>query len=449
MKTSFVSARSLPTFVSALLVWMTLDPSPAHSQSPNKFTTQLWSTEQPVCILVHNPQHEALELPKPYTPLSVSELYGPNVSEDLLNSLQNLPRHLRPQKILVGDNVTITVTYADSANEGFNDPNLGAARQAAFVFGLGIWAANLQGPATISVNATMTPRGGTAMSALLASAAPAQYFRNFTNAPIRDTWYPECLVEIISGSDPDNNRLDINVDFNSDVDNATVLGNTDFYYGTDASPGTDVDFVTVTIHEVCHGLGFLDSFTNMGTFGFGTPSNPTVFDRFLVDSTGTLLINQTAAAGNVTGNNVFWSGLRGKYAYNFNFGNANNVPMFAPTPYQPSSSVGHLDEATFNGIWELQTPTNSGPAHVPDPILLGILEDIGHSLAASRYVDLNADGFEDGSSSHPFNTLSEGINAVPENGALRLLPNNYRGAILLNKKMTVHSSGGVANLGTP
>ena len=70
-------------------------------------------------------------------------------------------------------------------------------------------------------------------------------------------------------------------------------------------------------------------------------------------------------------------------------------------------------------------------------------------MAASRYVDLNADGFEDGSSGNPFNTLNEGINAVPVNGALRLFPNNYRGAMFLNKAMTIHSSGGVATLGTP
>jgi hypothetical protein len=256
-------------------------------------------------------------------------------------------------------------------------------------------------------------------------------------------------VEIITGNDPDNNRLDINVDFNSDVDDSTVLGSQDFYYGTDASPGTDVDFVTVTIHELCHGLGFWDSFTNTGAFGLGNPVDPVIFDRFLVDTTGAQLINLTTSAGNVTGNNVFWNGLRGRYVYNFNFGNSNNVPMFAPTPYQGGSSVGHLDEATFTGIWELETPNNSGAVHVPDDIVLGILQDIGHSMPASRYVDLNADGFEDGSSGNPFNTLIEGINAVPENGALRLLPNNYRGAMILNKKMNVHSSGGVATLGTP
>lgn len=445
MRKPVVFAIALLILMLATFAGMIIKPALAQSLGQNKFTTQLWSTSQPVCILVHNPKHEPLQLPEPYTPQSIRELYGPEITEDQLLSLKTLPQRLQPQKIWVGNNVVLAVTYGDGANEGFNDQTLGAARQRAFEFAMGVWADNLQGPATISINATMTPRGGTATAAVLASAAPAQFWRNFSNAPFKDTWYPECLVEIISGSDPDNNRLDINVDFNSDVDNATVLGNRDFYYGTDASPGTDFDFVTVTIHELCHGLGFISSFTSSGTYG----SFPNIFDRFLVDSTGTQLITKAASANNVTGNNVFWNGLRGRYMYNVNFGRTNNVPMFAPTPFEDGSSLSHLDEATFTGVWELQTPFISGVVHVPDEIVMGILQDIGYSLPTSRYVDLNADGFEDGSSANPFNTLKEGIDAVPENGALRLLPSNYRGAITLEKRMTVHSSGGVATLGTP
>lgn len=436
-------------WATTLLGLVVADTAASQALHEERFRTQLWATDQPVCILVYNPDREALKLPEPYTPPSVQEIYGPGVTENQLASLKTIPARLQPQRVQVGGNVALTVTYADGANEGFNDPTVGANRRTAFEFGMGVWAANLQGPATISVNATMTPRGGTAGAAVLASAAPAQYFMDFSNVPVADTYYPECLVEIISGKDPDDNTLDINADFNSDVDNATVLGNVDFYYGTDASPGADVDFVTVAIHELCHGLGFGDSFNNTGAFGVGNPAKPVIFDRFVVDSTGTPLITLSAAAGNVTGNNVFWSGPRGRYVYEVNFGRSGNVPLFAPTPYQGGSSVGHLDEATFNGAWELESPTNTGVVHVPDPLVLGVLQDIGHSLATSRYVDLNADGFEDGSCANPFNTFIEGRDGVPEFGALRLLPGNYRGAMLLQKRMSIHSSAGVATLGTP
>jgi hypothetical protein len=217
---------------------------------------------------VHNPHNEELQLPEPYTPPSLTDLYGPGVTEDNLASQTKVPQYLQ-SKLLVGGNATLAVTYGDGSSEGFNDPALGEARRTAFEYAMSVWADDLQGPALITINATMTPRGGTSTSAVLASAAPAQLWEEFTNAPIANTFYAECLTEIISGSDPDPSTLDINIDFNSDVDNSTVLGSIDWYYGLDASPGTDIDFATVAIHELCHGLGFSDSFIGSETFGLG------------------------------------------------------------------------------------------------------------------------------------------------------------------------------------
>lgn len=400
--------------------------------------TQLWAQDQSVCILVYNPGHEPLQLPTPYTPPSISEMFGQGVTEEDL---------IANHAAAVGNNVTFSVAYGDDPNEGFNDSVLGSARRTAFQFAAGIWAAHLQGPASISIGATMTPRGGSATSAILASAAPAQFWRNFTHAPRSNTFYPEALTEIISGSDPDTNTLDINVDFNSDVDTIEVLGSRDWYYGTDASPGTDFDFVTVTIHELCHGLGFLSSFDSAGQFGLGSSGDPDIFDRFLVNGVGMVLLNLPTSPSNVTGNSVFWNGLRGRFAYNNDFGSPDNVPIFAPTPWKNGSSLSHLDESTFTGPWDLETPNYNEANHDPDTIVMGILQDIGYSLPMSRYVDRNASGFEDGSSANPFNTMLEGINSVPVGGHLRILLGTYPGALTIDKNMTLHSSGGTAILG--
>ena len=444
----FVTAITVATINSVAIAQSTLQT--------DHFTTQLWAPNQPVCILAHNPNHEKLELPQPYSPPTIQEIYGPGITEDNLVTLTKTQDYLRPQKVAVGDNVVLVVTYGDDANEGFNDPVLGALRRAAFEHGMNVWAANLQGPATISISATMTALGGSGTGALLASAAPAGFFRTFRRgfvllAPIANTWYPEALVEIITGIDPNNNRLDINVTFNSDVDNDVVLGDTGFYYGTDANPGTDIDFVTITIHELCHGFGFSDSFDDTGNFGdfLPSPRNPTVFDHFLVNGAGTPLISLTASPDNVTGDNVFWSGLHGRYAFNKDFGGTGDVPMFAPTPFQGESSISHLDEFTFDGIWELQTPDNSSAVHTPDLIVMGILQDIGHSLPHSRYVDINANGFEDGSSAHPFNNLIVGIDRVPDQGIVRILPGNYLVPknYSINRIMQLRSSGGVVVIG--
>jgi hypothetical protein len=283
MKYSLLSVIIVSTFCYTLASGQSLTGAASHTHDRIGF--QLWSTTQPVCILVHNPDNEPIQLPEPYTPPTVSELFGKGVTEDHVNAMQ-------ATRIQVGENITFAVTFSDGQNEGFFDPVLGAARRSAFLFGAGVWAQYLQGPADISVMATMTPRGGTANRATLASAAPAGAFKNFANAPFTDTWYPEALVEIISGVDPDNTRLDINVDFNSDVDGTTVLGNRTFYYGTDGNPGNNFDFVTITIHELAHGLGFNSSFDSLGVFGAGTDF-PYIYDRFLVNGSNFPLITQS------------------------------------------------------------------------------------------------------------------------------------------------------------
>lgn len=407
---------------------------------------QLWAPDQPVDILVYNPHQAPLPLPEPYTPPTIPDLYGPGVTEEDLTSPTRDWGSLAPRTVRVGPNVSFAITYADDANEGFNDATLGNDRMTAFEYAVNRWAARLQGPASISIQATMTPLSGTVTQTVLASCGPGQFHENFGNAPTGNTYYPEALVEIISGSDPDSNTFDINVDYNSDVD-GVVLGGVDWYYGTDGTPGTDIDFVTVTIHELCHGLGFVDSFQADGTYGLGDAGHPVIFDRFLVGANGAPLFLIAPSPSNVIGNNVFWQGLRGRFAFNEGFGGVGNVPMYAPTPFEDGSSIAHLDEATFTGDWELQTPFNSGPVHSPDPIVMGILQDIGHSLPQSRYVDHNASGFQDGSSANPYDTVTEAVMAVPSDGFVRILPGTYAESMTIIRAMELHSSGGTAVIG--
>jgi len=394
----------------------------------------LWDPDSPVDILVHNPEGRDLKLPEPYLPPMLEELLGHGATEADIAT-----------RVRVGDNVTFGVVYGDDANEGFNDPVLGADRRAAFEFAMEIWAARLQGPGFVSCSATMTPRGGDAWGCVLASCGPAGWYRDFSHAPHDDTWYPECLVEVISGTDPDTGQLDISVDFNSDVDNAIVLGPTDWYYGTDGNPGIHIDFVSTTIHELCHGIGFVSSFVSDGSYGGGT-ADPFVFDLYLVNAAGNQLISLATSPNNVV-NPVRWAGQFGRYAYNNDFGAAGNVPMFAPNPWEGGSSISHLDEATFTGIWEMQTPYADGVCHVPDSIVMGILQDIGYSLPVSRYVHGAATGFEDGSSQNPFDTLAEGVADAPAGGVVRMFPGSYDEPMTITKEVELHSACGTAVIG--
>jgi hypothetical protein len=139
--------------------------------------------------------------------------------------------------------------------------------------------------------------------------------------------------------------------------------------------------------------------------------------------------------------------LKGRFAYNNFFGNLGNVPIFAPTPFQVGSSIAHLNEATFTGAWDLMTPNYNNANHNPDALVMGILQDIGYSLPYSRYVDDDASGFEDGSSANPFNTVIEGIDDVPTNGFVRIIPGTYPETMIVDRAMKLHSCGGTAVIG--
>ncbi|HPB30876.1 MAG TPA: hypothetical protein PLB62_05435, partial [Candidatus Sumerlaeota bacterium] len=155
------------------------------------FKTKLYDTNGTVDILVYNPLKEKMDLPEPYYPKGLKDIYGQDFREDML-----LEKKFDKTNIIqVGANITMAVTYNDDANEGFNDPSLGSARRTAFEYGLTRWSSRLMGPATITIVATMTPRGGTAGSAVLASCGPSEYTANFTDAPYSNTWYCDALAE--------------------------------------------------------------------------------------------------------------------------------------------------------------------------------------------------------------------------------------------------------------
>ncbi len=439
MKLKHLHTRAGTAAVALALTLILAVSTMAQSSLSETYRVQLWNPNHPVDILTYNPNHEAMEMPAPMDIPKLSEVHGIGFTERSLT-----------KDVLVGANITISIDYQDDAGEGFYDVTLGSARRTAFSQALAIWASLLQGPATITIAATMTPRGGSPTSATLASSGPVDWWKGFDHAPRGYTWYPAALVEIISGSDLDPDAAEISVDYNSDVDNSYVLGSIDWYYGTDANPGSDVDFMMVTLHEMCHGFGMVSSFKSTGEWGAGT-DYPFIYDRFLVDSSGVPLLSKTVSPSNVVGNNVFWNGPIASWAYTHDFGSTFRLPIYAPSTWDGGSSMSHIDENTFSGtIWELITPEYDGDViciHDPDLICLGIFQDIGHSLAQSRYVNLDWTFYEDGSSQNPFNTLSEGITNVPTGGHLRLYPDYYSGAMTLTKAMVLHSCGGRAYLG--
>ncbi|HEX9669521.1 MAG TPA: PA domain-containing protein [Thermoanaerobaculia bacterium] len=224
---------------------------------------------------------------------------------------------------------TITVVNMDGPGEGFNDPTAvapvggnpgltrGAQRLIAFQHAANIWGAVLDSPETIYVQASFDPLTCTATAATLGAAGAIQIFANFPGREFDDMWYHVALANKLAGGDlaPGPNGTsadDIVAFFNSRLNgDLTCLGGRKFYLGLDANHGTDIDLVTVLLHEFGHGLGFANFVTE------ATGSRPLgledIFSEYTVDvSTGKRWNEMTTAelvASAINSRKVVWDGL--------------------------------------------------------------------------------------------------------------------------------------------
>src|SRR5262249_35280790 len=131
--------------------------------------------------------------------------------------------------------VPIRVVFDDPTGAGFNDPQLGPARRAAFRFAVGIWASAVRRSVPVVVGASMASLGVDATSAPLARPAAYSLHRNFPGAPQPDTWYPAALASQLRTPPGDVNDAEpeIVVVVNADIDQGIGPGGKKFDYGTD------------------------------------------------------------------------------------------------------------------------------------------------------------------------------------------------------------------------
>ena len=276
---------------------------------------------------------------------------------------------------------TITVNYIDGAGFGFNDATLGTSRKTALEFALNIWASKIKATVPIIVDARCQALGGTGVSATLANAGAQQVASTAGGwVPHPNTNYPLLLMNQYAGSDLSVPTNDILVTVNSDVDNATVLGSIDFYYGTDSNPGSDVDFVSVILHELGHGFGFLTFMNSSGTLFSGLPD---VFELNLIQTPGgslNAMSDAGRAAAQISGQ-LFWDGTSVKNRYNpSTLTSYGNVKMYAPGVFENGSSTSHFD--TSNSPNLLMEPAYTGANHNPD-ITPNALKDVGWFFTAA------------------------------------------------------------------
>ncbi len=217
--------------------------------------------------------------------------------------------------------VVINIVNGNAAGVGFNDTTpaapvggntgttLGEQRLIAFTYAANIWGNTLTSAVPININATFEPLTCTATGAVLGSAGAWDVFANFPNAPKAGTWYPTALANKLSGTDLSApGDPNIRARFNSRLGLfADCLPGPGFYLGLDNNHGAGIDFVTVLLHEMGHGLGF-QTFTSGQTGAqedYGVPGGgiPSVWDHFMQNNrTGKLWVNMSDAERMASGN---------------------------------------------------------------------------------------------------------------------------------------------------
>lgn len=192
--------------------------------------------------------------------------------------------------------------------------------------------------------------------------------------------YPVALAEKIAGKS-------LNADVDGDI-TLTVNSSVNWYLGTDGNtPSNRYDLVTVVIHELCHGLGFYDSFSASslnGSWGFG--SYPMIYDTFIENFSGNRLLdtikfknNSTDLKAQLTGNQLYFNApLLKNFSIKNNYQN-QRAKLYAPSTWDDGSSVSHLDETATLRANSLMTPfIDLGEAiHDPGKYTFSILADLG------------------------------------------------------------------------
>ena len=135
--------------------------------------------------------------------------------------------------------------------------------EAAFQYAVDIWSTILVSDVPIRVDANFQALPPN----VLGSAGPTFIFSDFDESVKPDTWYISALADAIAGEDLAE-TLD-SVAGAPDL-RARFSSTFNWYYGTDLNPAPDqYDFVSVVLHELGHGLGFIGGASYTDSTGIG------------------------------------------------------------------------------------------------------------------------------------------------------------------------------------
>lgn len=316
--------------------------------------------------------------------------------------------------------------------------------QAAFQYAVDIWAASLDTPRTVRINATFTELS----SGTLGSAGANGFVSldpSTTPGAVANVFYPVALAEKLLDDDINSVQPDIAANFNNQIN---------WYFGLDANPPSgQFDFVSVVLHELGHGLGFQGFGTVSGLSGrirSGSALFPSIYDTFTENGDGVALLSfedpSVALGMELTSENLFSNSLIAA-------GQLDGVlpKIWAPLTFSQGSSYSHWDENVFNsgGVNSLMTP-NIAPGeaiHDPGAITLGLFEDMGWSLCGGSLSTKDVSLTEVNISPNPFtSTITINlVNGFDSNYKVELIDINGR-IIFSERKSDNNNTVTISNL---
>ncbi|MCG8460655.1 MAG: hypothetical protein MI919_30605 [Holophagales bacterium] len=249
----------------------------------------------------------------------------------------------------------IVLVNLDPPGVGLNDPTpvapvggnpgttLGEQRIHVYLHAARIWGDVLDSAVPILVGATFLPLPCEPTTGILGGGGPITVFADFPGALVPDTWYVSSLADALAGTDLDPGNLDIITLFNSDVDDdPACLTDRVWYYGLDNAQGGDVDFLTVVVHEINHGLGHLELMN--GETGELLAGRPDAYLRHMLDldlgGTWDTLTHAERLTSQVNTHRLVWRG--------------SNVTSAAADALGPRPSLRILRPKSLRGTYEVQ-----------------------------------------------------------------------------------------------
>jgi hypothetical protein len=325
----------------------------------------------------------------------------------------NANLHVKPsremqKKLQTSTTASFEVDYGVATGESCGDQTWPSDAIAAFDHAMEIWGLHLRSDVPIKVQAIWreieSDEGVT-----LGSAGPYNgIVVQSGSAGESNTFYSLAQLTAMTGiairEQLENPvEYDIGVNINCDFN--------DWYFGTDGNtPAGRIDFTTVVLHEIGHGIGFFgtmfvpedeeneDEFLETGGWGLGDPPAPVILDRFGFDGESHALLSESVYPNPSLNLYEALTGQRGGLFFDGeearNTLQGEPARLYAPEEWSPGSSFSHVDQETYSQtVNALMRPRmdRAQAVHSPGPLFCGMLSDIGWPLGVGCLSFLAAD----------------------------------------------------------